>query len=325
MNSIKEVPPVRILQWEQFDERERARVGDQAEMYVRQVISSYGEGTLLRGPLVPSIDNYGRIDGYRESDFLVYTQGTVFCVEVKAYAGTITYLPRYTPQPRWNGYNSTGAIEGYDTSKILQVKQGKRGERIEKVYANPLKKTKSFIIQLKKYIGRIEPRFRGLFLIPVVCFSSQADIQAIYNFQEGIIQIEHLPAFFQHHRNEQFARRPSPWISETILQKIPNWDRVQTISGEWINGLLGEPHLSFIGDDGRLYSLPNYATIKTISWQPLYRMPHRQMNVVYTNGAMQSYPCMGGQLSLIRGERPETFSLSHLQHLVVGLANKLVV
>ena len=80
-----------------------------------------------------------------------------------------------------------------------------------------------------------------------------------------------------------------------------------------------------MGLDGQAYALPNYAMIKTISWQRTYGISYGQMSVIYTNGATQTFSCAGGQLSLIRGEQPETFSLSHLQHLVVGLANKIVM
>lgn len=318
---------MKILQGEYFDERERTRVGDQAEMYVRQVISSFGEGTLLRGPLVPNVDVYGRVDGYRESDFLVYTQGTVFCVEVKNYAGIITYLPTYASQQVWNGYGYTShnVLQSYDTSKILQIKSGKRGERIEKVFNNPLKKTKSFIGVLKKYMARREPRFQHLFIIPVVCFDKQADIRAIYNFQEGIIQIEQLPMFFLHHKNERFTSRPSRWIAETILQKIPNWDRVQTLQGEWINGILVEPNLTFNGPASKLHSLPNYAMVKTIQWQHPSGIAQATMTVTYTNGRVETFPCSGGQLNLIRGNQPETFYLQDLRYLAVGLANKMLI
>ena len=297
---------MRILQWEPFDERERARAGDLAEMEVRRIISSYGEGVLLRGPLVPDIDQRGYVTGYRESDFLVYTQGTVFCIEVKNYAGTI--------------------LPGYDATKIVQMKPGRRGgPPVERVYSHPLRKTKSFISLLKKYIRRVEPRFQGLFIIPVVCFSSQADIRAVSNFQDGMIQIEHLPQFILQHRNEQFAARPTPWITETILHKIPNWDRVQILNGEWINGILVEPHLTFFGPDGRPYILAHYTVIKEITWQRTYAMALASMIVSYTNGGVQTLLCAGGQLSLIRGERPEVFDLRTVQRLVVGLANKMVV
>jgi hypothetical protein len=295
------------LPWEQFDERERARVGDQAEMYVRQVISSHGEGTLFRGPLVPNIDNRGCINGYREADFLVYTQGTVFCIEVKYYSGTITYLPIYRPQQIWNGYSYSqqNVFCGYDDSRILQVKQGRRRELIEETYPNPLKKTKNFISLLKKYVGRVEPRFQRLFLIPVVCFGEKADIRAIYDFQGGIIHIEHLPMFFDQHRHPQFATKPSSWITETILNKIPNWDRVQTASGEWVNGILVEPCLTFVGQDGISYRLSNYSTIKSIYWQSRHRAPSTQMTVTYTNGATQVFSCGEGQISLVRGGQPQ--------------------
>jgi hypothetical protein len=318
---------VRILEWEPFDERERARVGDQAELYARQVISTFGKGVLLRGPLVPSMDRFGRIDGYRESDFLVYTQSTVFCIEVKSYTGTITYLPRFAPESSWLSSipGSQHGLGGYDTSRILQIKRTRNGESVEKSYTNPLLKTKRFILLLKKYVGRIEPRFQHLFIIPVVCFASQADIRAIYNFQQGLIQIEQLPAFFHEHRNERFALQPTPWIEETILGKIPNWDRVLTTSGEWINGILVEPHLTFIGIDGLRYFLPNYARIKTIRWQARAGTPYREMKVTFTTGGTQKFFCRGGHLSLVRGKQPETFAFHQLEQLVVGLANKVML
>lgn len=312
---------MKILQWEPFDQRERARVGDQAEMYIREILKSSGDATFLRGPLVPIIDRFGYINGWRESDFLVYTQGTVFCIEVKNYTGRITYLPRSTPGQIWNGYRPNGP-NIFDTSRILQTKLGRQGRLIEKIYTNPLNKTRNFIVLLKNYVGRVEPRFQRLFLIPVVCFSNTADISAIYNFQEGMIHIEHLPAFFQQHKNGSFAPQHIPWITETILKKIPNWDRVLTTGGEWINGILCESHLTFRElNNGR--SLPNYTMIRTISWQPISGASYRQMLVTYTNGTMQTFYCSGGQLSLIRGEQPEIFDLRHLQQVVVGCANKL--
>jgi hypothetical protein len=277
-----------MFQWESDDERERARVGDQAEMYVRQVLRTYADATFLRGPLVPNMDTHthGGVSGFREADFLVYTQGTVFCIEVKHYAGTISYAPRTPSGQGWHGnqshqYNTSA---DYDTSKIVQIKQGRHGRLVEKTYPNPLQKTRSFVRLLKQYVGRIEPRFERLFLVPVVCFSSQADISRIYSFQDGIIHIEHLPAFFQQQRNERFAANPTAWITETILKKIPNWDRVCTSNGTWVNGILVEPHLTFTGHDGRPYALPNYATVKTISWQHAYGTACAQMTVIYTNG-----------------------------------------
>lgn len=108
----------------QFDDRERARVGDQAEVYVRQVISNHGEGALLRGPLLPITNSNNQIERYRESDFLVYTQGTVFCIEVKNYSGIIGYLPLYQNQQIWNGSFSTSmnVFSGYDDSSIAYLR-----------------------------------------------------------------------------------------------------------------------------------------------------------------------------------------------------------
>ena len=318
---------MKIGRWDQFDERERTRIGDQAEMYVRQVIRNHGEGTLFRGPIVPSIDSNGFIESYREADFLVYTQGNVFCIEVKYYSGTISYLPIYQPQQVWNGWHYTQQriLTGYDDSKIVQVKQSKRGEVFEETYPNPLKKTKSFIRLLKQYVGRIEPRFQRLFIIPVVCFGEKADIRNIYDFQSGIIHIEHLPAFFDQHRNAQFAQKPSPWITDILLHKVPNWDRILTTSGEWINGILMAPYLTFQSLDGRPYTLPPYMSIASILWQRSYNTRHLQMTVHYTNGASQVFSCLGGEISLVRGGQLQTFPLQALQQLVVGLANKLIL
>jgi Nuclease-related domain len=311
----------------QFDDRERARVGDQAEMVVRQVISSHGEGALLRGPLLPITNSNNQIERYRECDFLVYTQGTVFCIEVKNYSGLISYVPLYESQQIWNGssYATMNVFSGYDDSRIVQTKPPRAGQQpVQQTYPNPLHKTKSFALQLKKYIGRREPRFQHLFLVPVVCFGAKADISAISDFQNGMISIEQLPAFLDQQRNPRFASQPSGWIVDTILNKVPNWDRIKLTTGEWINGILVDARLTFVGPDGGTYAIADYSQIKTISWQKASHAPHLQMTVIYTNGATQVLACREGQVSLKRGPQPERFNVHTVQQLVVGLANKMI-
>jgi Nuclease-related domain len=311
----------------QFDDRERARVGDQAEVSVRQVISNHGEGALLRGPLLPITNSNNQIERYRESDFLVYTQGTVFCIEVKNYSGIISYVPQYQNQQIWNGSFSTtmNVFSGYDDSRIVQTKPPRAGQQpVQQTYPNPLHKTKSFALQLKKYVGRREPRFQHLFLVPVVCFGAKADISAIYDFENGMISIEQLPAFLDHKRNPRFASQPSGWIIDTILNKVPNWDRIQTTTGEWINGILVDARLTFVGPDGGTYTIADYSQIKTISWQKVYNASHLQMTVTYTSGAVQVLACRQGQISLKRGPQPESFNVYTVQYLSVGLANKMI-
>jgi Nuclease-related domain len=302
------VAALNVFDWEHFDERERVRAGDEAEIHVRQVISSHEQGVILRGPLIPHINEQNQIEGFRETDLLVYTQGNVFCVEVKYYSGTVTYLP---------------VPGGYDDNKIVQIKPSHHGEVVREVYTNPLKKTKSFISVFKRYMSQIEPRFEHLFLIPVVCFGEKADISAIYNFQEGIVQIQQLSAFFDYHRNPQFATNPSQWIIDAILHKVPNWDRVLTVEGEWSNGILSVPYLTFMGPDHRAHRLPPYASIGSIDIERV-RPKVLQLNVSFIDGSRQVFEATGGEVSLGRGGDPQTYRLEELQKLVIGLENKMV-
>lgn len=67
-----------------------------------------------------------------ESDFLIYTQGNLFCVEIKRYKGRLYYPPRervgQISSPR--GPLSHPPLQGFDDSIIIQEKVGNYGEGI---------------------------------------------------------------------------------------------------------------------------------------------------------------------------------------------------
>jgi hypothetical protein len=85
-----------------------------------------------------------------------------------------------------------------------------------------------------------------------------------------------------------------------------------------------DARLTFVGPDGGTYTIADYSLIKTISWQKVSNAPHLQMTVTYTSGAIQVLACRQGQISLKRGPQPESFNMHTVQHLSVGLANKMI-
>lgn len=292
------------LQPVQLDER--SIVGDRAEIYAEQIIKQFVNregGVYLRSPLIPA----SRGNWEAESDFLVYTKGKLFCVEIKSLKGTISYRP---------------GANGYDKSKIVYEKRGNYGEYIPpKYYDNPLRKTQLFINDLRKYIVYIDRRFQRFPIIPVVGFTWQSDIVSIHDWKTGMIYIDELPQFFEYYKDHKFAQQPSRWVIDTILNKIPTWDWVVTTRGELMGGELANDHLTFQGADGKLRNLP-YSTIRYICWHRGAFSSYDQMIVYYTDGTSEPFQCVRGVVYLDRGQSHHTHKLRNLKKLIVGRANK---
>lgn len=304
---------------------DRSKVGALGEQYAAQVINE-GDGSVwIPNPIIPHPTKPGYT---READFLVYTQGNLFCIEVKNYRGRISYPPRYpniqVEQRGWLGqhHSTQTVIDGYDTSKILQEKMGKYGEGVfTKEHPNPLSKTQNFINHLKNYVGQIEPRFKRLHIIAVAGFSEQADISAIHSFDTGMIYVSEMPAFFEHHINPKFAQRPSKWIIE-VMHKIPTWDVVQTTGNEWMNGILADRELVFKSTDRQNYQIP-FKQIRSVTWKRKgFFSAHDEMTVQYINGTVQNMNCVNGEIRLNRIGEQQVHKLRNLNRLIVGVANK---
>jgi len=284
----------------------RSRVGDWGEEHAAEIIRNFMQheyGAWLRSPILPL--GAGR---ERESDFLVYTKGKLFCIEIKNFRGTIMYNPN-----------------GYHGSKMLYYKRGNYGEYIPpKEFDNPLQKTRSFIRDLKKHLERIDKRFSRFPILPVAGFTQGADISAIYDWHAGIIQVEQLPDFFKSHQDHRFARQPSDWIIDTILKKVPTWDWVVTTYDQRMGGRLLDSQLVFLGTDRQWHSLP-YRTISSISWQRGTFSPYDLMKVNYSNGTSQVFESVKGEVRLSRGKNTYIHKTRNLKELTVGLANKYSV
>jgi Nuclease-related domain len=304
---------------------DRAKIGALGEQYAAQVIDD-SEGNWIRNPIIP----HPTKPGYTlEADFLVYTRGNLFCVEIKNYKGRISYAPKYrTVQVEQRDflvsrYVPQTIIDGYDDSRILQEKVGNYGEAIfTKEYPNPLKKTRYFLHRLKDYLSARDARFQRLHIIPVVGFAEYADISAIHSFETGMIYVSEIPTFFERHAHPKFAKSPSPWILEG-LQKVPTWDLVLTTNNEWMNGIIQGSELTFRGTDRRRYALP-YMDIHAISLQRTgFFSAYDQMTVQYTNGSTKVFHSVGGEIHLQRVGERQVHQLRNVNRIVVGVANKL--
>lgn len=303
---------------------DRAKIGALGEQYAARLIDD-SEGSWIRNPIIP----HPTKPGYTlEADFLVYTRGNLFCVEIKNYKGRISYVPKYrTVQVEQRGlfgsrFVPKTVIDGYDESRILQEKVGNYGEGVfTKEYPNPLKKTRYFLHRLKDYLSTRVARFQRLHIIPVVGFAEHADISAIHSFETGMIYVSEIPAFFERHAHPKFANSPSPLILAG-LQKVPTWDLILTTNNEWMNGIIRESELAFRGTDGHWHALP-YASIHAISLQRTGLFSaHDQLTVQYTNGSAQVFHSVGGEIHLQRVGERQVHQLRNVNRVIVGVANK---
>lgn len=284
---------------------EQSRFGILGELRAERFLMDE-QSLCLTNPILPHPSKPGL---FLESDLLLFTQGNLFCIEIKTYKGRLFYP--YVPGV------------GFDDSRLLQEKMGKYGEGIfTKEHRNPLKKTKSFIYHLKNYLGAIDGRGKRLYIYPVVGFSDQTDISAIYNFQAGMISLGHLPAFFEAHRDPARPLTPPSWL-RPIFAQIPTWDRILTTGGEWINGVLLDRELVFQDVEKQVRRLP-YANLDTVTLQRTGLFSaHDALSVRYLSGQMAAFQSVRGEVHLRRfSNEVQTHRLRNVSQILVGLANK---
>jgi len=76
---------------------EQSRFGALGEFYAVQVLDD-GQAICINNPIVPHPTKPGL---FLESDFLIYTRGSLFCVEIKNYKGRISYPVKYRVEQGW--------------------------------------------------------------------------------------------------------------------------------------------------------------------------------------------------------------------------------
>jgi hypothetical protein len=272
----------------------RSLYGARGEEYASQFLEGPAILSRVTNPLIPA-------SGTRryplEADFLVSTQGNLFCIEVKRYKGRIT-----------SGVGPSGNV---DDSVIVQERIGRYGERLPpRTHPNPLKKTRSFIHQLKTFLGEtVDARFRGLFIIAVVAFVEEADIRAISDAQAGIIAVRDLPAFFHRHAHPTFARTPSSWIVEG-LQRVPTSDLIVTTDEEPFKGFLADEALVFERRDGGTERSGLFSDVDTLT-------------VHLIDGQVQTFAAARGSVRMTDFQgRLQAHTLRNIVRIVVGGANK---
>lgn len=301
---------------------EQSRFGALGELYAEQILDD-GQAICVNNPIVPHPTKPGL---FLESDFLIYTWGSLFCVEIKHYKGRLFYptRERVGQVSPTRGRLSRPPLQSFDDSIIIQEKVGNYGEGIFlKEHRNPLKKTRYFIHHLKDYLCTIDARCKKVFIIPIVGFSELADISAIYDFEAGMISTSQLPTFFERHSGPAAASPPPSWL-RGALYRVPTWDLILTTRHEWINGVITDRELLFQGTDRHSYHLP-YRTLHTVTLQRggLFSAAD-QLTITDVRGHVSSYRSVGGEVHLRRfGGEFQTHQLRNVSQIVVGIANKL--
>src|SRR5258708_24650692 len=302
------------------------RGGMQGEQYAESIIDGGQNGCYVRNPIIPL---HRKLGFFLETDFLVYLQGVLYCVEIKNYRGRVYYPAQYRTvyiEKGWFIFKQhvpQVVFDGYDYAKIVQEKMGYNGEGvIKREMPNPVIKTQKYIEALKQYICRIDARLGTLPMYPVLGFSEKADISAIYNFDAGIMHISQLRAFFEKYGHPAFSRSPAPWIQQA-LYKLPTWDRILTSRNEWFNGVITDKNFTFKTSEGPSKSIP-YSRIHSIDARREGAFSaHDNILVTYVNGGTQLFECTSGEIHLKRfkGEQ-QVHKLRNVNKLVVGIANK---
>ncbi len=301
---------------------EQDRVGMRGEQFAEDIIVEGANEGYIRNPILPHPRKPGI---FFETDILVYTQGTLFCVEIKNFGrGKVYYPSRYRTvyiEKGWFIFKRKvpqQVFERYDDTKMIQEKAGRNGIETREM-PNPLYKTRNYANDLQRYLIRIDSRLQTVPIISVLAFSGKADISQVYYFDAGIIRAAELPDFFERHSN------PTQHLSSLIQQafhKIPTWDRILTSENEWINGVIQEKELSFKGSDNRQYNIP-YAQILSVEVRREGTFSaYDDITIKYINGKSKSFRSASGEIHLERFGDHQIHKLRNVSKVAVGIANK---
>ncbi|MBV9690563.1 MAG: NERD domain-containing protein [Ktedonobacteraceae bacterium] len=311
----------------ELDDRDRG--GMLGEDHVERIIAKYVDegrnGCYIRNPLIPHPRKPGR---FLETDFLVYTRGTLYCVETKNYQGKVYYPVRYRTvyvEKGWFIFKrrvTQTVLDGYDYSQMIQEKREPNGQITKITKPNPFLTTKRYIEDLKPHLYRIEPRLATLPVYPVLVFLEKTDMSAIHQFDAGILQISQLPAFFEKYSNPAFARTPTLWVQQA-LSMLSTWDRILTTDNDWINGTITDRDFCYKDTNGCTHCIP-YASIRELELRREGTFSaYDDLIVTYVNGNTHALRCTGGEIHLERfkGEQ-QVHKLRNVSRVIVGVANK---
>jgi hypothetical protein len=304
----------------------QTRGGMRGEDYAEYIIES-GQDLSVRNPIIPHPNRRGY---YLETDFLVYSRGTLYAVEIKNYRGKVYYPTRSHVEQVQKGWFifkrsvPVTVVDGFDYTKLVQEKRDYNKNTISKrEFPNPFTKTQDYIEDLKRYLYRLDARFANIPIYPALGFAEKTDISTIYNFEGGIMHISQLPAFFEKYANPTVSTASDQWIRQA-LHRLPTWDRIFTTGNEWINGVLDEVALTFRETNGQPRSIP-YNRIRAIVFEREGRFSaYDVVTITFTDGKQQSFHSKDGEVRLRHFGEMQTHKFRNINSLLVGIANRQV-
>lgn len=279
------------------------------------------DGLIIYNPIVPHPKDETK---FLETDMLVYKNGRVYCVEVKNYKGKITFRPIYKVvyvEKRFLlffKYKVKKTIVGeWDDSVIIKSKVGNHNEGVfTQEYPNPMRKTKGYINQLKKYLSIDDKRFNKVFITPIVAFNRKnTDISDIHSFEDGYIYIDELKNYLEWKSSE--AKTNQFWITEG-LSNLPTWDTVITTSNEEIYGLIHDDYINLIDEEGEKVKLKLREVVQIRLERGLFFSKEDKVKVVFSDNTTKTYKNVNETIALNKFGKIQKHNISNLTCINVG-------
>lgn len=213
-------------------------------------------------PIVPHPGRFAKphlADQYPEVDFLLYTRGVLFCIEIKRWKGAVRYVSGCGSHQRCPVRGNGKPCE-HPTERCLQ--QTKRSGET-RYYRSPLDK-RTFIQGLKKYLARPDI-FDAMPITVIALFDKEANIDQIVRGDGPGGRIagfrEYAELFARHGLTDDLS---CPDAIRAQLDRLPTWDWVYNYHGDTapMKGILAGTRLQVMVD-GNIVAVP-YREIQTI-------------------------------------------------------------
>lgn len=299
---------------------EKINFGMKGEELARKSVDKE-EGLIIYNPIIPHPKDNKK---FLETDIIIYNNNCVYCIEIKNYKGEITFIPKYKRvkvEKRFLFFFKyiveRTVQDGWDDNKIIKKKVGNYNEKVFcEEYPNPMKKTKNYIYNLKRYLAKEDRRFNNIFIVPVVAFNRKnANISRIYSFDEGYIYIDEIDKYIKYHFKS--LNKQLDWI-ERGLEALSTWDTLKTSTGENIYGIIKGNYIEVITQDNNQIKIP-YDEIINIKIKKMSLFSKEDILIIkFLNNEIKEFKNIRGTIVLDKFGELQKHKISNLKYIDVG-------
>ncbi len=281
-----------LLAFRNIDPDSKHNFGHMAEKYVRNMLLTT-DMHIFTNKIIKYQKSKSR---YIESDIILYSGNTVFCIEVKRLKGKIFSVGGSIVQEKHKSFEKR--FHNYQAKKIK----------------NPVTQSAFFTKTLKRHLMERDRRFKDITFLSVVVFSKEVDMSSVHDFDGGVLYIDELLEFIYKHTDKNVTNQD--WVIRA-LDNLKGFDILINRNNLDILGLIVGDRFQCLGKNGAV-SIP-YSNIKSISiTRKTFFSSFDSIEIIKKDGKTLSIPCYEGSVSINTFDEIQSHFLRNINRIYIN-------